>query len=678
MKLSAHLHQRLFTVAGLVFLAIGMKFLWTACSSPAGDTTRVLFLRSGTLIGIGAGACALGLRALIERFFHRRLFYASVALLTLTISLVVHWCGMRQFGGFDHSVLIDYGWRLMSGERPFLDFPLTVPIGFFLGSYYAFLAFGVYWQSLVDAFAIFGVVTFLWSLWLLDDLIKERWLRLVFAFALQALCIIPVSYWWYNPLTTMAGVIYVLSAYVWLRRPGSGAASLSYFFALVLLAAMKPNVAGCLILLTTVVLLTSREHRVPVSICSCLAFLAFSLWLQLHGINLFDCLRSYSSVSGRAFQLGPSVENLTNAETRVSLAVLALVLLPLAACIATGRRLLTQWRTVALGLACILGALSNFVTAGESKLLDLGMILVGVAIVLKACGAWSEGPSAPAHAAGKLAAHYLTFIAVALSGAGIAVGMTRHRVRGIGMDTFFEHQLADEPFTAGFFRGLRSGRIFKEVYSQVESIVSQSPEKAMFFGPRMEWSYAAFRLPSPSGFPVWWHPGTSFSLVDQSNYIRSLIQARHDLLIFLKGDLTYYSPAFINVIKAHYSEDGSFSRLAIFRLRPEIADAPNVSTSKDVARPRVLGVGDSALKNAVTATVTIDIPSTAPSGEFGTRVSVPGVTSNDQLLLSPTQSFGTFGIYYEMPGIVVIDYINTTGIPQDPPPISFRVTALQF
>src|SRR5438045_7683661 len=57
--------------------------------------------------------------------------------------------GMRQFGGYDCSMLVEAAWRQHLGQRPYTDFPCTLPPGFFLPLRWAFATLGVSWWSLV-------------------------------------------------------------------------------------------------------------------------------------------------------------------------------------------------------------------------------------------------------------------------------------------------------------------------------------------------------------------------------------------------------------------------------------------------------------------------------------------------------------------------------------------------
>jgi len=362
------LFQRSLTTFATGVLLLGVACVGVGYKYHPSVRTHSALLISGIFIGIALASSSVILQPRLERILaNRSLYYASIGCLAIIIPLVIYWCGMTQFGGFDHSMVIDSGWRLFNGQHPFSNFPCTAPISFFLIPYYAFMIFGVYWYSLVIVFAIFSSVTFLWSFALLTQLFESHWYRLVFAVALQALCMIPVSYWWYNPVTAASGIIFALSAYVWLRRPKLAAAAWSYFFSLLLLATMKPNVAGCLILPIFAILLTSREHRVRVLILSGLAFAVFVLGLQFHGINFIECVRGYLSVSKRGFVIGQFFTDASRFEVRLSVLALVLVMLPFAGCLFWKRALVRQWRFAGVGSFCAAAGLNSFLCAGETK-----------------------------------------------------------------------------------------------------------------------------------------------------------------------------------------------------------------------------------------------------------------------------------------------------------------------
>ena len=375
--------SRLAKAAALGLFCFGLVCLFGSALYWPRYRAHVLLIGGWTVVGMAAGLLVAGDSSWTKRMRDLLASGGALAAAALVVSAVlaalIYWCGMRQFGGFDHSAMIEVAWRIYNGQLPYLDFPCPLPPGFYLGSSYAFKCFGVYWQSLVLICAIFSALTLYWSLWLLVQLVSNRWHCLVFATALQALCLVPASYWWYNTSTAVAALIFVLSAIVWLEHPCSIPARVSYFIALLLLAGMKPNIAAILILPTTAILLFSPPHRVRVATDSIGAFAVFSLGLKLQGISVFDMVAAYRGISQRAFVIGNFWRDASQTEVLLSLLGLILVLLPLALWhLASGRLKTAQgdcisyigicaprsfvvsknwWRSVAVGTICLVAGL---------------------------------------------------------------------------------------------------------------------------------------------------------------------------------------------------------------------------------------------------------------------------------------------------------------------------------
>ena len=85
--------------------------------------------------------------------------------------------------------------------------------------------------------------------------------------------------------------------------------------------------------------------------------------------------------------------------------------------------------------------------------------------------------------------------------------------------------------------------------------VLQEDPGTVFFGPRLEFAYAAFGLPAAPGLPIWWEPGTAFSQQDEAALIEVWRQKRFNTVILLANDTTYYSHLFVKLIHATYEED---------------------------------------------------------------------------------------------------------------------------
>ncbi|MEJ7607466.1 MAG: hypothetical protein WKF37_14670 [Bryobacteraceae bacterium] len=220
------------------------------------------------------------------------------------------------------------------------------------------------------------------------------------------------------------------------------------------------------------------------------------------------------------------------------------------------------------------------------------------------------------------------------------------------MNKFFQHELEPAVSETGFFRGMRSGAIFKEVYAQVDDTLKKFQGRRIFFGPRMQWAYAAFKLPSPLGQPPWWHPGVSFPIAETGKYISAFTQMQNDVLIFLKNDTSYYPPELVKAVQENYSED-QLSQLTVYqRSGPGLTKVSVKAQAPPIAGDFTSNDGTGSIKGTLTTSVTIDVPATPAHGNFGTRVSLPGVAPSDALLISPTGYAGTWGIYYDSPDTV--------------------------
>jgi len=569
MNRDARNQQGLLTLIALGFFSLSLVCIGIGAFHDPGREAHRFSLGSGLFMGVGLAAAAARVRSDLDELLSNNYVYlGSVTFLSFLIFGLTWWCGMRQFGGFDQSMVIDFGWRLYSGQQPYSDFPTTVPPSFFLVPYYAFSLFSVRWQSLILIFAAFGFVTFWWSLWLISQLYERRRDQVVLAVALQALCLIPVSYWWYNPTTATSGVVFALSASLFMKRPFSGAAQVSYTLALIILLTMKPNVAGLLILPITAILLSSREHMATALAMSSIAIVAVVLWLRLHGIDVNDIITSYRDVSARGLMVGQFFIDATILEILASLLALIVVLIPIVICVLRRRSPLEKWQLVGIGGTCAVAGVNSFVTAGETKVVDLGIVLFGVAMVCHARNAFRVNSTDGAVFLSRSLGGYVMAGAIVLSCIGIAVGVTRHRVLGIGIDRFFEYAMEKDAFDEGFFDGLRTGVIFKDTYAQVQSVVSHSTNQQIYFGPRMQWAYAAFGQMSPPHQPVWWQAGVAFSEKEEGTYVNRFIAARYDTLVFLKDDMTYYPATLRNAILDNYVEDQRNSRLTVYRRTP--------------------------------------------------------------------------------------------------------------
>jgi hypothetical protein len=220
-------------------------------------------------------------------------------IVTLFIFGFSFYCGFQQIGGFDHSLLVDVAWRQHIGQIPYKDFVCTYPVGFVLGCKLAFALFGPKWSSLILFNSLFSCVTFLWTLYLLNTLFQDKVANLIFAFTFQTMTTMYCSYWWYNPATAIASIIYLLTALNCLRRSDFKSMA-NYTLALALLALMKPNISAPLIILSFCILLYQKKAIMVYSLM--LAFLSDTLIIHLAGMSDYSICKSYLGVAVRIKQ----------------------------------------------------------------------------------------------------------------------------------------------------------------------------------------------------------------------------------------------------------------------------------------------------------------------------------------------------------------------------------------
>ena len=547
-------------------------------------------------------------------------FYGIGAGLMVFIAVFILRYGMCQIGGNDHSCLVDPGWRLINGQTAYVDFPCTQPVGFLLGAKFALQWFGVFWRSFIAMNALFATATFAWSLFLLAQLFGRNWTTLLWAMGVQAFSTMLASYWWYNPIMAVAAVLYMLSATYWLRRPARKSAVVSYAAALLLLATMKPNVAGVLIPGISLILFASPNHRWKVLWVSLGAFALFLVLLSINNLSFAGMLAGYLSVANRGASVVQFLQDLNPFEQRMALVVLASALLPALLALGQGRRTLrslVSWvpAVTMLGGLCffmthlqqkrvgesilflpvflalclgrkslrspgpwipvftLLGGLYGYITNGEQKLVDLPAVFfpaILLAAELRCPDFPKEGPVFPMPVWWN---RYFALACVVLGATGLAQGMARDRVQSIGPVQFFEWDGSKHTIADGFFKGVRCGDVFDEVLKEVAEVLRREPSSTVWFGQRMQWGYANCNIQSPLHVPLVFDGGTTFYAASKEDYyFNNLLQSRFQLVILFKNDAGMLSQDEVRRMLRQYTVDQSFPLLTVLHLKKEGAD----------------------------------------------------------------------------------------------------------
>jgi len=224
-------------------------------------------------------------------------FILFTALLLGAIVCTIEYNGMRQFGGMDHSVMINVAWSMVNGQKPYQDFFCTLPPAFYLGSYSALKVGGLHWRSFVHLAAIWASISFLAQVFLSKKCGMGNSLSLLYAFCCQALTFVFVSYWWYNPYTISSCLLLYFCVIAYTVNPTDRIVPIVMVLVAAALLLGKPNVAFPMLFASFIVSFFSvRSDKLWAACWGAAGLLALGI-LALYGIHPLDVFHSYQSVA---------------------------------------------------------------------------------------------------------------------------------------------------------------------------------------------------------------------------------------------------------------------------------------------------------------------------------------------------------------------------------------------
>lgn len=508
---------------------------------------------------------------LLRRRWHRA--YTALALAAACAfqwAFVVH-TGRWQFCGFDYANLIQEGWRESLGQRAYVDFLASTPPAFNLGIKYAFALFGASWDAGLYLTAIFTCLTFLWIYWLFTRLSLSRLASIAVAFSIECAAMLTLSFWWYNNITLILAAILFLSTLLYVAQPRAFAAQLSWVAALALTSLTKPNMAGLTILACVALVMVVSDRRLQALLLALAAAALAIAFLLLNHVSIPALLRSYRAVAGERGFAGIGFSQMNDYEQYTSLCWIPLLSLPLFALLPRIRNQLRthSWRGIALGLFFFFApALAAYGTAtnGELRQVECTLLLAAGAVV--AFGMKLNRPI--------MARIYITLLFASTVG-DLYFGAQRLRVFDAGPHTFFEWEDNHNRVDSGFLKNMRVSGTMIGVERQVGLILQHDPGP-YWFGPRLDFNNAVYRLPMPLHLPAWWHPGTAFSRADTPQLIHLWQDQQYQTLIFLRGDpkndYIYYPQEFLDVIHRDYIADDSHPYVTVFHRRAPPSPKP--------------------------------------------------------------------------------------------------------
>jgi hypothetical protein len=495
--------------------------------------------------------------------------YFRLAGISLLLALTNLFLARSEFGGYDLSLLIDSGWRLMNHQIPGLDFICTIPPSLYLLAEAAFRAFGVHWLSLILAEDLLYLVFCLLGLRLCRLLESNPqaasdghlpWIYI----AAQSLSLLTVNHLWHSTIAAAAAAYAILASYALLRsrssrQSGEAAAHLGFAFAILLLS--KANTAWPAVLLCALCVAREKRLRLHLMIALSTAAIADLALLTACHISIFNAFKGYLGLSNRAlprlFLVGLRPDRNFWGEVSVPLTYLALILPAwiTAKTLWLDRRRAWERPIDSLAAAACLVSLVGLGTNWDFKIIDTAPFLIGAAILSESDPQRRDGLARP-----------LRWSVGMLLGLAAFLGLERARMVAVGpwagRAYGAEVQIHDR-----FFGDFTARESLVRLLSEVDTVVSRSPGAKVFFGPRMEFLYAREALTSPSRLPIWWHRGSSYPIAAQSQVDQAWEADGFDVLIFAKNDRTRFPPELLSYIDSKYTEDTTRSTIDVYRRR---------------------------------------------------------------------------------------------------------------
>lgn len=467
--------------------------------------------------------------------------------------------------------MIDAGWRVLLGQAPSRDFIVTFPPSLYLSVAWAYRWFGISWHAiavmeclLYAAILVLGIRT--------AALVHRAWneriatLSLLSFFIGQTMLLVSINYPWHASMAQSFAMYAALAA-----LPLLGSKRLQplleieaythLLLATALLLLSKPNTAYPAVLLCFALIAYVRRTWIALAATLAGALLLDSVVLAHVHTSLWAMGRVYSGLTGRLYPRGLTMSLLQNIDPHfglVSLVVyfgLAPLLLALLVWLWNKRDPLASVPAALLGLGCIAVAILGMATNFDFKLTDTPLLLLGATFLVGCAEAPRPIPSR-------------TFWAtMAMLLLALYIGRSRYRMMWAYLPC--ERVAIHGPFLGS----IKVCPDLQQELVEVNKTLAAYPRANVFFGPSLEFLYAAHHIPSPAHLPDWWDPGTSFALRDSGKVTQAWSNDHFTLLIFRnKEDRGHMLPSVTAQMDRNYERVGNTQAIHVYRL--QAADQP--------------------------------------------------------------------------------------------------------
>jgi hypothetical protein len=471
---------------------------------------------------------------------------AGITVLTFS-SLAAYYFVSSQFGGYDLSPLIDLSWRLSNGEVPGVDFINTMPIA--LIALLKLFSWGeLAWTDLTSANIAIAIATYLFLI-CLPATQKHPWQWHLSIAMVISLPIVYTNHLWHSSLSQFLAVMFFYATYEVIKNQKT--TTLNYIFVFIASGALvlaKQNVAlPALFASVLFFLLNPKSTRILVVIVAG-ALIGLTLTTLLLGSSLDNFIYSYQAILGRGkpdWAMYNAFLHIISHWLLAPLAFLCFRLLYL-----SSKEILISERLYIylFVLISLLPILTDWDTKINNLTLPLFIAITSVYNETKGFKNLSRQRTL-----------LVTIVAIYLI--AIIGGYSRERMKHVG--PYYQKPLTTE-LSQGYFKGLKTGNTFKLLLSEIHQIKDNWPDKNIYFGPRIEFAYLETKTKSPKGMPLWFHPGTSYSLNDSQRVTDAFTSAKFDLLVFSKNDRTRIPVEILQIVNERYIRVGDYSAVDLY------------------------------------------------------------------------------------------------------------------
>ena len=481
-------------------------------------------------------------------------------ILVIAATLSVTRFGMHQLGTYDVSSIVDLGWRYELGQVPFRDFPLTLPPAFSATVRICWSLLGHNWGSFVVGSTVVTICLVLCAWAALSRTEFDSAPNEVLVSLAIVIPHLAIGHIWHSALASQIAVVTVLWLLAWRHTPTrSSAATLGLFLVLLLLS--KPNIAGPMTLVSCAwIFLHWRSRHLVTLLISLVASLGTVLVISKSDPSrvLTTTVELLSSRSRPTQLLPDGLDGFGKFFflSTYSLLLAALVGSLVAVLFFLSRRRPIETNVLLLGTGCAISALAGMATNWDIKSSDMPLAILGILLIT-----WSTSAAGSGSLVFGSTRYFSTFMVVALMLMNLSIGSTRWRMELAGPMTQPE---PTAQLQGRVLDGVHAAPILQAVDQQLAQALAESDEKDVFLGPRLEIFYSRFNLVSPTGLPLWWHDGTSYTSQELDGIVTAFRAADFSRAIFFKQDFTRFPPELREIVDRNFEIDERYSQLTIY------------------------------------------------------------------------------------------------------------------